>query len=377
MRLRHLLVVLPIAALAQTGLAQQPPAQPPPVRSPEVLRDGRVTFRMLAPKAADVRVTCECFTGDRAMQKDAQGVWSVTLGPFAPEIYEYEFSVDGVQNLDPRNPAVKYNRGPALISSLLNVRGASPMFYDVRQVAHGQVHVRSYDSKATNTVRRVHVYTPPGYERGTTRLPVLYLLHGGDGDDSVWTAFGRANVILDNLIADKKAEPMVIVMPVGYAYSWDADATPEKQQADFQKDLIEDLIPFVQANYRVSADRDHRALAGLSRGGGQSLNIGLRRLDLFSRIGVFSAGGGANPQESFKDVAANARNVNAQLKLFWMGMGTEDAGFNNAKRLSEFLNGAGITHTFRTTPGAHTWIVWRQYLNEVAPILFSAKGQTN
>ena len=347
------------------------------MRSPEVSPDRRVTFRIAAPKAADVRVTCECFDGERPMQKDEKGVWSVTLGPFEPESYEYEFSVDGVQNLDPRNPAVKYNRGPALISSVLDVPGAGPRFYDVRQVPHGEVRMRWYDSKATGTVRRVHIYTPPGYERGTARLPVLYLLHGGDGDDSVWTAFGRANVIVDNLIADKKTSPMVIVMPVGYGYSWDANVPADKQQADFQKDLLEDLIPFVQANYRVGTDRDQRALAGLSRGGGQSLNIGLRHLDLFSRIGVFSASGGANPQESFKDVAANARKVNDQLKLFWLGIGTEDAGFANAKKFSGFLDTAGITHKFRTIPGAHTWIVWRQFLNEVSPILFSPKSQTN
>ena len=206
---------------------------------------------------------------------------------------------------------------------------------------------------------------------------MLYLLHGADGDETVWTTFGRANQILDNLIAEKKASPMVIVMPFGYAYPWYVGAAGDKQRADFEKDLLEDLIPFVQANYRVYTDRDHRALAGLSRGGGQSLNIGLRRLDLFSRIGVFSAGGGANPQDTFKDVATNAKKVNDQLKLFWLGIGTEDAGFANAKRFSEFLSTAGITHKFRTIPGAHTWIVWRQFLNEVAPILFSAKATTN
>jgi len=377
MRLRRLFLLLPICALAQTIWAQPLAVQSPPVRSPEVLPDRRVTFRIAAPRATEVHVTCECFTGEKPMQKDETGVWSVTLGPFEPEIYEYEFSVDGVRNLDPRNPDVKYNRAPALISSLLNVPGPVPMFYDVRQVPHGEVRVRWYDSKATRTVRRVHIYTPPGYERGTARLPVLYLLHGADGEDSVWTAFGRAHVVVDNLLADKQVAPMVIVMPVGYAYTWDANVTPDKQQADFQKDLIEDLIPFVHANYRVYTDRDHRALAGLSRGGGQSLNIGLRHLELFSRIGVFSAGGGASPQEAFKDVAANARKVNDQLKLFWVGIGTEDPGLANAKRLSEFLARAGITHTFRTIPGAHTWIVWRRFLHEVAPILFSSRSQTN
>lgn len=372
---RVLLVLLSTMMLVQASAAQQ--SAPSAVRSPEVLSDRRVTFRIAAPKASEVLVTCECFNGPKAMQKDARGVWSVTVGPVEPEIYEYEFSVDGVQNLDPRNPDVKYNRAPALISSLLTVPGSSPMFYDVRPVPHGEVHVRLYDSKTTGTARRVHIYTPPDYERSTARLPVLYLLHGGDGEDSVWTAFGRAHLILDNLIADKKALPMVIVMPVGYAYTWDTNVSADKQQADFQKDLIDDLIPFVQANYRVFTDRDHRALAGLSRGGGQSLNIGLRHLELFSRIGVFSASGGANPQDAFRDVAANARKVNDQLKLFWLGIGTEDPGFANAKKFDEFLNQSSITHKFRTIPGAHTWIVWRRFLNEVAPILFSLPSQTH
>jgi enterochelin esterase-like enzyme len=367
-----------LASLVQSGLAQQPAGPPanrtPAVRSPEVHPDRRVTFRIYAPKATEVTVSGEFEVGAPAhrLTKDAQGVWSVTLGPFEPELYEYDFIVDGVQMLDPRNPVVKYNRGPAAISSLLDIRGSSPRAFDVRPVAHGKVDIRHYDSKTTGQTRRVHIYTPPNYERTTSRLPVLYLLHGGDGEDSVWTAFGRAHVILDNLIADKTIPPLIVVMPNGYAYGWDSGVAAEKQQADFQKDLVDDLIPFVQANYRASRDRKERALAGLSRGGGQTLSIGLRHLNLFSRLGVFSAGSN-NPQEAFKDVAANARRVDEQLDLLWIGCGTDDFAMPGAKRLDEFLTANGIDHTFRRTAGEHTWIVWRQYLQELAPLLWPAK----
>jgi enterochelin esterase family protein len=367
-----------LASLVQSGLAQQPAGPPanrtPAVRSPELHSDRRVTFRIYAPKATEVTVSGEFEVGAPAhrLTKDAQGVWSITVGPFEPELYEYDFIVDGVQMLDPRNPVVKYNRGPAAISSLLDIRGSSPRAFDVRPVAHGKVDIRHYDSKTTGQTRRVHIYTPPNYERTTSRLPVLYLLHGGDGEDSVWTAFGRAHVILDNLIADKTIPPLIVVMPNGYAYGWDSGVAAEKQQADFQKDLVDDLIPFVQANYRASRDRKERALAGLSRGGGQTLSIGLRHLNLFSRLGVFSAGSN-NPQEAFKDVAANARRVDEQLDLLWIGCGTDDFAMPGAKRLDEFLTANGIDHTFRRTAGEHTWIVWRQYLQELAPLLWPAK----
>ena len=378
MRTRFPILIAAMAVLVQSGLAQQPAGPPasrtPAVRSPEVHADRRVTFRIYAPRAAEVTVSGEFEVGAPAhkLTKDAQGIWSVTVGPFEPEIYEYDFIVDGVQMLDPRNPVVKYNRGPAAISSLLDIPGDRPRAFDVRTVAHGRVDIRYYDSKTTKQTRRVHVYTPPNYERMSSRLPVLYLLHGGDGEDSVWTAFGRAHVILDNLIADKAMPPMIVVMPNGYAYGWDSGVAADKQQADFQTDLVNDLIPFVQANYRASSDRKDRALAGLSRGGGQTLSIGLRQLHLFSRMGVFSAGSN-NPQDAFKDVAANARKVNEQLDLLWIGCGTDDFAMPGAKRLDDFLTANRIEHTFRTTAGEHTWIVWRQYLRQFAPLLWNTK----
>ena len=381
MKLRTVILMAAIPLLIQNGAAQQAAAPPgsrtPAVRSPEVHPDRRVTFRVYAPKATDVTVSGEFEVGAPAhkMVNNADGVWSVTIGPVEPENYEYDFVVDGMQMLDPRNPAVKYNRGPAAISSLLDVRGTTPRFFDARPVPHGKVDIRFYDSKTTGQSRRVHIYTPPNYEKLTSRLPVLYLLHGGDGEDSVWTTFGRANVILDNLIAKKEIQPMVVVMPNGYAYGWDSGVAADKQQADFQKDLVDDLIPFVQSNYRVSTNRRHRALAGLSRGGGQTLSIGLRNLNVFSRLGVFSAGNN-NPQEAFKDVAANAQKVNDQLELLWIGCGTDDFAMPGAKRMAEFLTASGIRHTFRTSAGEHTWIVWRRYLQELAPLLWTSRNST-
>jgi enterochelin esterase family protein len=423
MKLRTLLLLLLIAAAARTGSAQQataPPQSPAVggfanIKSPEVGADRRVTFRIAAPKASSVSVICECLTleevaklkqqqtalgqrpdtdpemarliraianvranqGERALAKDANGIWTLTLPAVEPDLYEYHFNVDGFEMLDPRNPVVKYNSRPNLIESLLEVPGASPMFYDVRSVPHGKVDIRYYESKSTGGARRAFVYTPPGYDKSTAKLPVLYLLHGGDGDETVWTTFGRMNLILDNLIAEKKAVPMIVVTPAAYAYPPITGVAGDKQRADFEKDLLGDLIPFVQANYRAAADREHRALAGLSMGGGLTMAIGPRHLDTFSRLAVFSAGAGNHPQESMKDVAANAKNVNAQLKMFWMGIGTDDPGYAGAKRTSDFLDTAGIKHSFKTIPGAHTWIVWRRFLNDVAPQLWGTAGSTN
>jgi enterochelin esterase family protein len=324
----------------------------------------------MAPEAETVVLTGEFVSGERALTKGDDGVWSITLGPLVPEDYEYEFTIDGMTFLDPRNPTVKTNQGPSGISSVLSVRGDTPRSFDVRPVPHGTVEIRTYDSGVTFGSRQVYVYTPPGYESGTEPLPVLYLLHGADGEDRSWTMLGRAHTILDNLLAERRVAPMVVVMPYGYAYPWWAGASGERQQEDFLADLTSELIPFIESNYRVSSDREHRALAGLSRGGSQTLTIGLSHLDLFSRLGVFSASAGAEPEVRLADVAANAADFNEKLDLLWIGMGTEDGGHARAVQLHAFLNGAGIDHTFRETPGAHTWIVWRQFLGEFAPRLW-------
>ncbi len=366
--MRRLLLCAALVCAAAPALAQQ---GTPPVRSPEVHADRRVTFRLLAPKAGEVALTCECFEGRQAMQRDADGVWSVTVGPIAPEIYEYEFWLDGIQAIDPRNIAVKTNSRPTPPSSVLTVPGPAPAFYDLRPVPQGSVEIRHYPSKTVNGIRRVHIYTPPGYARISGTLPVLYLLHGADGDDASWDALGRVAQILDNLMAERTLSPLVVVMPFGYAHPPASGVAAAVQRGDFERDLVDDLIPFVEANYRVRTDRASRALVGLSMGGGQALTIGLKRTDLFSRVGGFSAAVPRSLEGSpLAELAADAKTLNDSLALLWIGCGTEDGLFAPNTSFSQYLTARGVKHSFRATDGAHTWIVWRTYLLEVAPQLF-------
>ena len=361
------LLVLMLAALS--GMAQR---GTPALRSPEIQPDHRVTFRLAAAKASEVRLSGDFLKAPEPLQKDEKGIWSITVGPLKPDLYGYRFSVDGLTVVDPSNQG-----RPA---TMVEVPGDGPMFYDTRAVPHGAVHERWYTSKSIETVRRVFIYTPPNYEQASTRYPVLYLFHGAGGDDSGWTENGRANQILDNLIADGKLKPLVVVMPYGYAYppisprASGPDAM-KRQRDGFSRDLIEDVIPLVQAGYRVYTDREHRAIAGLSLGGGQALGIGLSHPELFSRVTGFSPALGAvtSPDAGgldFKRLVADSKKVNDQLKLIWVGCGTGDTLYKSVQGFSEMLTMSGVKHTFRSTDGAHTWQVWRRYLSELAPQLF-------
>lgn len=258
--------------------------------------------------------------------------------------------------------------------------GAGPAYLEVRPVPHGTLQPVAYKSKSLGTDRNVIVYTPPDYEKSTSRYAVLYLLHGAGSNETSWSERGRANVILDNLIASGKLKPLVVVMPFGFAFARAAgargDAAENKTQREgFTKDFIGDVIPLIESRFRVYGDREHRAIAGLSLGGAQSLAIGLTHTDLFSRVAGFSSALGAanNPDTGgvdFAVVLADSARLNSQLKLLWVGCGTEDTLFDSNRDFSAMLSKNKVEHIFRVTGGAHTYAVWQRYLNEVAPLLF-------
>jgi len=375
---------LPLRRAVVVGLcitaawAQRAPAP----RSPEVAPDGAVTFRLAAPNATQVTLSGEFMQAAKPLVEDASGVWSVTIGPIEPEIYNYNFTIDVVKTIDPANPDVKTGSTPSTIASVLEVKAAQPAFYDGQSVPHGEIRTDWYYSKSIGALRRLTVYTPPDYDRDrSVRYPVLYLFHGANADEAAWTRLGRVNFILDNLLAAQKAKPFLVAMPFGYGIppgtprrapdaGSPSSAAPSSDEL-FARDLIGDVIPFIETRYRAYTDRAHRAIAGLSMGGGQSLSIGLNHLDLFAYVGGFSAGlRPADFATVFAATAANPKEANEKLRLLWIGCGKDDGAMVNSKAFDDFLNQHKVKHTFRESDGAHTWIVWRRYLNEVAPLLF-------
>ncbi len=353
-----------------------PPATPPaPLVSPEVHADGSVTFRFRAPNAQDVKLAREG-AEPQAMQKDDQGVWSVTTPPLAPDYYAYSLVADGVRLLDPSNHGLV----PNLLSpaNFVHVPGPLSLPWELNDVPHGEVHHHVYKSAVAADDRDYYVYTPPGYESsGQRKYPVLYLLHGFSDDASGWTAVGRANAILDNLIAQAKAKPMIVVMPLGYGamdfvrLAWDAWSHTELRDANFKKfseALLTEVMPRVESEYRIEKDRNARAIAGLSMGGSESLLTGLNNLDKFSWVGAFSSGG--IPDDFEKDFPSLDARANQQLHLLWIACGTEDHLITVNRDLRVWLKTRGVKVTEIETPGMHTWMVWRRNLAEFAQLLF-------
>jgi enterochelin esterase family protein len=368
-----------LAALALMGdaPAQFGGAKGPVVVSPEVGADRKVTFRIHAPKAESVGVFTTDIPGGfqpRPMKKGENGVWTATLGPIDPGTYRYLLNVDGVMMVDPRNQSVSESNGNAW--SVVHVPGSD--FMDTADVPHGAVARVYYRSATLGRTRRMHVYTPPGYEAGNEKYPVLYLLHGaGDSDDS-WTSVGRANFILDNLIAAKKAKPMIVVMPAGHTgpFSFIMPSAASRGSignANFENDFLKDIEPYVEKHYRVLAERPNRAIAGLSMGGFQTLNVAVQRPKDFGYVGVFSSGlflaKGADWEKDHKE-ALDDKTVHEGLKLFWFATGKEDFLLARTKETVELFKKHGFTPVFKESAGGHTWINWQQYLNEFAPQLF-------
>jgi enterochelin esterase-like enzyme len=351
-------------------------AQTPPVTSPEVQSDNRVTFRFRAPSAQKVELQLEGRTAHLPMQKDDAGVWSVTIDALEPDYYGYSFIADGIALIDPRNPLMK----PNLLSaqSMVHVPGPPSLPWEMNDVPHGVVHHHFYKSGVVGDQRDYYVYTPPGYDStAKKKYPVLYLQHGYSDDASGWTAVGRANVILDNLIAQQRAKPMLVVMALGYGapevleHSSGGLNNPDLRQRNLQKfreSLLTEVIPQVERDYRASKDRKARAIAGLSMGGSESLFVGLTSADQFAWIGAFSSGGlNENFDQQFSEM--KAKDV-SRLELLWIACGTDDHLMGLNRGVREWLTSKGVKHTDVDTPGAHTWMVWRRNLATFAPLLF-------
>ena len=393
-----------IQAPAQ-GRGGAPPAPTP--TSPEVGTDRRVTFRVYAPDAQRVELRSPGDipgVGGRGvalpqLTKNSEGIWEETFGPVPAGAYRYVFVVDGMTVVDARNPMTSQTN--TTVYSLAVVPGSD--VFDTKNVPHGAVASVYYNSTALGGIRRAHVYTPPGYETSRDRYPVFYLLHGaGDVDDS-WTSVGRAGFILDNLIAAGKAKPMIVVMPAGHTNgagaALGAKNTPGPQEMPgigsgpdpFVNDFMTDLLPYVEKTYRVLTDRQSRAIAGLSMGGNQTLNIAVPNLDKFAYIGVYSSGiisggRGAPPAttpappfgEAWEkqnlaalDNAANKRGLN----LLWFSTGKDDFLIETTKNTVALLKKHGFNPVFHQSEGGHTWLNWRDYLSEFAPQLFQAQDR--
>jgi enterochelin esterase family protein len=412
---KGVIVVSALAALTVLGqsadrraYAQAPAAAPPAqqgagpnqnrVASPEIHPDRRVTFRLFAPEAKEVRLTGTLVSGQTSstflpMTRNERGVWSVTMGPLPPDLYEYAFWMDQVSLVDPSNRGSHYDNAR---KSQFEMPAAQPTYYDIRPVPHGTVRLEVHDSKVIGAARYVWVYTPPGYDTSRERYPVFYLMHGGGCCEDIWIRALRANMVLDNLIAEGKAKPMILVMPLG-ARSGGTDglgpnpaqmqgaqppfANPQAQSNStpnnlFEQHLLTELIPFIDGKLRTIPDAAHRGLSGLSQGGLQTMTIGLRHTEAFGWLVPMSAGGGSapdqliNPLRDVYETPEKLAKLKRELKFLYINVGTEDPLLEANKRIAERLQQGGVKLTFAPIPGAHDYFVWRNALHDVAPLLF-------
>ena len=422
------LCVLALSMCAAPTLAQAPAAPAPQGRgnspaasvvSPEIAADRKVTFRIYAPNAQAIRLAAGDVPGvgqTTQLTKGENGIWQVTVGPIDPGAYRYNFNVDGVSTIDPRNYATSESN--TNVWSMFYVPGSD--FMDTRDVPRGAVAEVTYHSTALNTFRRMHVYTPPEYELKNDKYPVFYLLHGAGDSDDAWSTVGRAGFILDNLIASKKARPMIVVMPAGHTRRGPGGTGGRSATEEFVSDFNTDVVPYIQKNYRVLTDRNSTAIAGLSMGGNHTLQVAFPNLDKYGYIGVYSSGllgafpgqggrGGrgaapaaaaaptaaapaappaapaaatppAGPAPAPNMTAAEWESANAKmldnpslkkgLKVLWFATGKDDGLITTTQATVDLLKKHGFSPVFKETPGGHTWINWRNYLNEFVPQLF-------
>ncbi len=375
--------------------AAQRPARPAfrmpvPVKSAEVSADNKVTFRLYAKDATSVKLSGDWMPGFGSsvdMARNDTGMFSLTVGPMDPELYSYTFIVDGVRMIDPNN--VQELRDGSRYLSFFIVPGGRADLYMYNNIPHGTLSKVWYNSPVLDMTRRMYVYTPPGYGDSDTKYPVLYLLHGAGGDEDAWTTMGRAIEIMDNLIAQGKAMPMIVVMTNGNANQEAAQndvplpqmeggmAAYQRYAGKFEESVVKDVIPFIQKHYSVYTDKDHRAIAGLSMGGAHTQTITNDNPDMFSYIGVFSMGlmnFGRQNQDAAKLAAERSAKIealkNSGYKLYWIGVGKDDFLYKSVQDLKADLDSHGFKYMYTETPGGHTWTNWRIYLSDFAPLLF-------
>jgi len=355
------------------------------IKSAEILPDNSVIFRLLSKDAGTIAVSGDWMPGFGAsvpMVKNDTNLWSLIVGPLKPELYSYTFLIDGVRVIDPNNPQVK--RDGSRNESMFLIPGTESDLYTVKNVPHGTLTKVWYESPTLKLTRRMYVYTPAGYEDNQVKYPVFYLLHGGGGDEDAWSTLGRTCQIMDNLISQGKAKPMIVVMPNGnpgqVAAFTDApvvsavSAPYDMGMGLFEESMVKDIIPYVESHYRVIADRDNRALAGLSMGGMQTLTLTGNYPYMFGYIGVMSMGlvdvstMGLKPDPD-QDTKFEALK-NSGFKLYWVGVGKDDFLYKSVQSLRTSLDKHGLKYTYRESTGGHSWANWRIYLSEFAPQLF-------
>lgn len=365
--MKHLFLTTALMMMGSMSMSAQWYHEPTPndtLQSVRRLADGSAVFSIYAPQAQKVSVAGDIFSMNPKTEKAENGVWTITIPNVQAGAFRYHFVVDGVSVYDPKAPLARETSAVATI-------GNGDEFFQMKDVPHGAIAQRYYYSKNLKTTRRLHVWTPAGYEKSTESLPVLYLIHGGGDTDNAWSGVGCAGNILDNLLAEGKMRRMIVVMPNG---SIDGPSL-EAEVPLFEEDLVQSIIPFVESNYRVVADKEHRALAGLSMGGMETLETMLKDYEKFSYFWVLSSGWFANNQEAYanyaKQLNAMAQGFNKSVRqlVFTMG-GPEDIAYNNCKAMLKLFDTAGIKYEYSEAPGGHTWYTWRNNLLELAQKIF-------
>ena len=356
--MKKIQLFIALVLLATSVLAQRNPV----IVSPEVGPGNSVTFRFSAKNAKEVLLEAQFLKDKLPMQKDEVGVWNVTVNSIKPDIYPYCFWVDNTQVNDPNNTAIFANE--RFKHSLVEIPGDKPLVHSLQNVPHGKISYRYYNSKTLGTTRPLLVYTPPGFDAsGKTKYPVLYLIHGGSDTEETWTKVGKANLIADNLIAQGKAKPMIIVMPYG-------NVRP-KPMPDFTPDVINDVIPFVENNYPVLTDSKNRAIAGFSVGGGQTLNIGLTNTDKFAYVCSYAPYPETEEfRKNFANYSPDAAKMNKQLKLFTISVGTDDFLYESVKNNIAMFKSKGLNLEGYIVDGGHTWMNCKLYLAQTLQQLF-------